>query len=414
MAQKDIQRRAITLLKKVFHGNSLTESIEMGEGGLTRDSSILRETVYGVLRHYQTLDYLLRQYTRQPIPSSDIRFLLLVAFYQLNFMRVAAYAVVNEAVSLASDYNKGVYKKLVNAVLRHYLRGEQKSLIFSENEEGRFNLPLWWVKRLQQDYPKCWQEIINAYALRPPLTLRLNRRRINQQSYCHLLKKEEIAAFWLSETTLILDKARSVTDIPGFAGGLVSLQDAGAQQAALLLGVQAGARVLDACAAPGGKTTHLLELRDCDLLALDIDPVRLDKVAANLKRLHMKASLKVANAACVHDWWDGKYFDYILADVPCTGSGVVKRHPDIRWLRRESDAAKTAEQQFHLLEGLWQTLAKQGHMLFSTCSIFKEENQQQLKRLLACYDDAYCEGEWQLLPNEVQDGFYYALLRKLG
>ena len=414
MAQKDIQRRAITLLKRVFHGASLTEPIEMDERGLTRDRAILRETVYGVLRHYQTLACLLCQYTYKPIPSADIRFLLLVAFYQLGFMHIAAYAVVNEAVSLASDYNKGAYKKLVNAVLRHYLRDGQKSLIFSENEEARYNLPLWWVKRLQQDYPRYWQEIIKAYALHPPLTLRLNQRRNNQQSYCHLLEKEEIAAFWLSETTVILAEPRPVTDIPGFKEGLVSLQDAGAQQAALLLGVRAGARVLDACAAPGGKTTHLLELSDCDLLALDIDPVRLDKVAANLERLHMQASLKVANAAYVHDWWDGRYFDYILADVPCTGSGVVKRHPDIRWLRRESDAAKTAQQQFYLLEGLWQTLAKQGCMLFSTCSIFQEENQQQLKRLLGRYDDAYCEGQWQLLPNEEQDGFYYALLRKLG
>jgi 16S rRNA (cytosine967-C5)-methyltransferase len=246
------------------------------------------------------------------------------------------------------------------------------------------------------------------------MTLRINQRKSSTQDYLRLLAEAGLSATALGEAGLLLEKPCPVDKLPGFFEGLVSVQDFGAQQAALLLDVKDGMRVLDACSAPGGKTAHLLELADIELQALDSDAGRLRKVADNLDRLRLHASLKAADAANPADWWDGRPFDRILADVPCTASGIVRRHPDIKWLRRESDIAGFQKQQENILHGLWSTLAKGGKLLYATCSVFAQENQGQIQHFLEVTTNARAVPgvQNQLLPCDQHDGFFYALLEK--
>ena len=240
----------------------------------------------------------------------------------------------------------------------------------------------------------------------------MNRRHGNAERYTALLQQAGIEAKILDDYAVRLNEAVPVQQLPQFAEGHVSVQDWGAQQAAYLLQPQDGERILDACAAPGGKTGHILEMADCALTALDIDPVRLQRVQDNLTRLGLHAQLHCAAAQNLDDWWDGQPFDAILADVPCTASGTIKRNPDIKWLRRPNDAAKTARQQEILLDCLWQTLKPGGRMLLATCSLFHEENGRQCQKFLQRHADAQLQHEQTLLPNDKQDGFYYALISK--
>jgi 16S rRNA (cytosine967-C5)-methyltransferase len=263
------------------------------------------------------------------------------------------------------------------------------------------------------------------------MTLRVNRRLGSPQAYLDLLAADGIMASQIGPDALLLERPLPVEKLPGFAEGLVSVQDAGAQYAARLLDVQDGMRVLDACAAPGGKTTHILELANVDLLALDKDDQRLLSVQDNLQRLQLTARLQAGDAACPADWWDGQPFQRILADVPCSASGVVRRHPDIKWLRRREDIVGFAQQQGAILAALWQTLATGGKLLYATCSVFSQENREVIDEFLHRHSDAqqlplaapglsdgprFSEGpgfnKGQLLPNEQHDGFFYALLHK--
>ena len=282
-----------------------------------------------------------------------------------------------------------------------------------QDTEAKYNLPQWWIDKLKNDYPKYWHNIVAASQLPPPLTLRVNRRHMTGEAYLALLAEQEIEASLLGEQAVRLKQATSVVNLPQFSEGVVSVQDWGAQQAALLLNPQAGERVLDACAAPGGKTGHILELADVDLLALDVDAKRLRRVAENVERLGLPARLQAADASKLDGWYDGVQFDAVLADVPCTASGVVKRHPDIKWLRRKTDAQSVALQQHQMLDVLWSTVKVGGRMLLATCSVFPEENQQQLQAMLSRHANARLRLEEQLLPNDAQDGFYYALIDKV-
>lgn len=340
----------------------------------------------------------------------------------------APYTVVDQAVSAADSRPDMVpFKGLVNGSLRRFLRERQGVEDYiSRNAEARWNHPLWWVDLVRNVYPQQWQDIL-AGAQRPaPLTLRVNRRRSDRQSVLAAFEQAGVAARPAGEAGIVVTQPRPVTQLPGYAEGWWSVQDAGAQEAAPLLQVRDGMRVLDACAAPGGKTAHLLELADIELLALDADAARLKRVDENLDRLGLrtpKVTLAAADAADLDKWWDGTPFDAVLADVPCTASGIVRRHPDIRWLRQHEDIARTARLQRRILDTLWRTVAPGGKLLYVTCSIFPAEGVKMAADFERRHDD--CErlaAPGQLLPiasdaadatvGTDRDGFFYALFAK--
>jgi len=286
---------------------------------------------------------------------------------------------------------------------------------------ARWQHPVWWIARLRRDHPAHWESILAAGNSHPPMCLRINRRRATSADFLKQLDADGIAARALDDTALLLDKPVAVERIPGFAAGLCSVQDWGAQAAAGLLDVQDGMRVLDACAAPGGKAAHLLETANLDLTALDADAQRAARITDNLHRLGLAATVKVADARTVDAWWDGRAYDRILADVPCSASGVVRRHPDAKWLRREADIASFAATQKTIIDALWRTLAPGGKMLYATCSLFAEENARQVEAFIDRHADArqlamplntIRDTQSQDLPDAEHDGFYYALLQK--
>ncbi|ASK27213.1 16S rRNA (cytosine(967)-C(5))-methyltransferase RsmB [Neisseria chenwenguii] len=380
-----------------------------------QEGGALQDIAYGCQRYLGSLKHMLGQLLKKPIDNPQLESLLLAAIYQLHYTRNAPHAVVNEAVEQIAKIGRGQYRSFANAVLRRFLRERDKLAASCKKDDvAKHNLPRWWIAYLQNHYPKYWHNIAAAFQIHPPLTLRVNRRRATAAEYVETLAAEGIAAKALDDYAVTLEEAVPVARLPGFSDGLVSVQDFGAQQAAYLLTPKDGERILDACAAPGGKTGHLLELADCDITALDIDETRLERVRSNLERLGFQtASLHCADARDLAKWYDGRPFDAILADVPCTASGVARRNPDIKWLRRPTDAVKTARQQESLLDALWQTLTKNGRMLLATCSVFVEENEQQLQKFLNRHADAELVGQHILLPNKYQDGFYYALIQKL-
>jgi len=317
----------------------------------------------------------------------------------------------------------------VNAVLRRFVR-ERDALVEAAGQQpaGAFNHPLWWIERLKRDWPSQWQALLREANRHPPMTLRVNARRGSAAAYVQRLAAHGVAAQACGSHTVVLAEPCPVTQLPGFADGEVSVQDAAAQLAAPLLlgeaGLPAGARVLDACAAPGGKAAHLLELADLDLLALDSDPQRLARVLQTLDRLHLRATVKAGDARDPTSWWDGRPFAAILLDAPCSASGIVRRHPDIRWLRRPGDIAALARIQAQLLDALWPLLAPGGRLVYATCSVFKAEGQQQIDAFLqrqgpggASLDPA-SPGHLLPLPDNaiagpaMPDGFYYALLHR--
>ncbi|QRN41462.1 MAG: 16S rRNA (cytosine(967)-C(5))-methyltransferase RsmB [Neisseriaceae bacterium] len=413
--QNKIQTYAVKILKQVLlERRNLTDvfACVFFENSL-KEIPVIKDISYGVLRYYKLLDYWVNCYLKTTLKEIEIYLLLLVALYQLNYTRAAEYAVVNEAVNLAAKKYQGKYKKLVNAVLRNHLRGRPNNLLIpNDNIEALYNLPHWWVNKIINDYPGQSIDIFSAYQTHPPLTLRVNARKIETSDYLNILREESIEAVQWDQFAICLIKPIPVTKIPYFFDGYVSVQDWGAQQAVPLLEVTDDAYVLDACAAPGGKTGHLLEYANCELLALDISLERLKKVEDNLKRLNLSAQLKCADAGKLETWWDGRYFDYILADIPCTASGVVKRNPDIKWLRQLADANNMAKSHEKLIDNLWKCLRSQGKMLIATCSIFREENQDQILKFLSRNPDASLMQQLQILPNKDKDGFYYALVKK--
>ncbi|HSW07849.1 16S rRNA (cytosine(967)-C(5))-methyltransferase RsmB [Aquabacterium sp.] len=343
----------------------------------------------------------------------------------------AEHTLVDQAVTAARQRTPAA-ANFVNAVLRRFVR-ERDALVEAARHQpvAAYNHPLWWIERIKQDWPQQWQALLLAANRHPPMVLRVNARRGTAQSYVQHLAGLGRAATAVGEHAVQLHKPSPVHELPGFAGGEVSVQDLSAQRAAPLLlaaGLPPGARVLDACAAPGGKTAHLLELADLDVLALDSDPLRLARVQDTLNRLQLTARLQAADARDVPRWWDGDPFDAILLDAPCTASGIVRRHPDVRWLRRMDDVVALARIQAELLDALWPLLKPGGRLLYATCSIFKLEGQQQIDAFLqrqaadkprldpaspghlpGLPDNAVRPG---LAPETSGDGFYYALIHK--
>ncbi|TAG06000.1 MAG: 16S rRNA (cytosine(967)-C(5))-methyltransferase RsmB [Betaproteobacteria bacterium] len=425
-----VQRRAAEALLAVLAGNNADTAIARVDtsqfDGASR--SALADLVLGTLRFFGETRGIVRQFVRAK-PEPLIEAILWVAVYQLAHSKTASHVVVSQAVAAVEAVNRGA-KGFANAVLRNYQRAPEAALAKArDTDEGEWNHPAWWVKRVRADHPEWWELILRGGNAQGPLTLRINPRKTTQEKLVAAFKRKEIELDVLSDATVVMKRARSVQRLPGFAEGWFSVQDAGAQLAAPLLGAKTGMRVLDACAAPGGKAAHILELSDCSLVALDIDVLRNQRVSENFSRLGLTAEIRAADASQIKEWWDGKPFDRILLDAPCTGSGVVRRHPDGKWLKRETDMAQLANLQALLIDRLWQTLAVGGRMLYCTCSVFKQENAAQIDAALLCHanmrririnlpgDPASSGG--QLLPGgnkktHNHDGYFYALLEKIA
>ncbi len=394
----------------------LDESLRRKSVWTPAQRAALQDLSYGTLRFYGQLNSILDLLLHKHMTDNRITYLLLVALYQLQYSRAAQHAVVDHAVRSADILNPKI-RGLVNAILRNFLRNQADLIAQAAmNDEGRYSHPQWWIDELRAQYGEAAESILEAGNGHPPMTLRVNQRRGTTGEYLAKLIEQDIPARLIAPDALQLDKPVSVDKLPGFFDGLVSVQDAGAQYAARLLDVKAGMRVLDACAAPGGKTAHMLELADVEMVALDKDEKRLLRVNENLQRLELSATLLTGDAATPDRWWDGKPFERILADVPCSATGVARRHPDIKWLRRKKDIASFAAQQSDILQALWPLLAQDGLLLYATCSVFKQENQEVIDKFLAKNPVAQQRVTelpgGQLLPNNQHDGFFYALLQK--
>ena len=424
---RNLQKLAASTLEDILAGAALhqvlPQRLQMLETPGERGA--LQDIVYGSLRYLGRLDMWLEALLQRPLTDPQLGWLLRVALYQLAFTRAPAHAVVHNAVTAAGEGWRG---GLANAVLRNFQRRrtelDQRA---DATLTGRWSHPEWWIHKVQADYPEHWQGILQAGLTHPPFTLRVNARHGSTEDYLQRLTDAGMPAQQTGAFAVTLDKAVAVQLLPGFVEGDVSVQDAGAQWAAPLLDVQAGQRVLDACAAPGGKTGHLLETADVTVTALDLDATRLARVQQNLDRLGFTAQLVQGDAATPNAWWDGQPYDRILADVPCSASGVVRRNPDSKWLRRPDDIPGFARQQAAMLDALWPMLASGGKLLYATCSIFPEENalqvqafidrQNTISRATTGTDEVErCPlpmNNGQILPDATHDGFFYALLRKI-
>jgi len=401
---------------RVLGGASLTAALEKDVRGASRPA--VQDLAYGTLRDYGAPEAILAALARKPIPDRAVRALLLCALHALRHERRAPHTVVDEAVTACAEIGHGAARGFVNALLRNYLRRREGLEAEARGSEAaRCGYPSWWIERVRRAYPTTWEAALAAGNTHPAMTLRVNRRKLSVDAYLAKLTALGVDARRAGEFAVRLSQPRGVEALPGFAEGEISVQDAGAQLAAPLLDVRGGMRVLDACAAPGGKTAHVLELADVELLALDRDAERVPRIGATLERLGLAAQIRTADAGDPDSWWDGKPFDRILLDVPCSASGVVRRHPDIKWLRREADLAGFAREQSRLLAALWRVLAPGGKLLYATCSVFPEENGAVVDAFLARRPDARRPPlpdlrDGQLLPDGEHDGFFYALLEK--
>lgn len=418
------------ILQVVEHGRSLDDIFQSDWfQSLTlsrRDQGLVREIAFGLCRWYFSLSSLLRQRLQKPLRARDrdIETVLLIGLYQLLVMRTDSHAAVNETVKLALAQKKKWAKGLVNALLRGVIRDK----IELDKNAGAEAYPDWMRARVEADWGEQAESILLAGSERPPMTLRVDTRQSDIDTLMARLAADGILAtrHAFVDTAILLQTPCDVTQLPGFEQGLLSVQDAAAQLAAPCLGCAPGARVLDACAAPGGKTLHLLQsYADIEVDALDSSESRLQLLRQNLQRAGQSARIMVGDAASPRDWFDGRGYDAVLADLPCSASGVLRRHPDIKLLRRESDIMPLLAQQGRMLQALWTVVKPGGKMLFSTCSIFKEENEIQVARFLQQQSDATevsLDGvEWgeprvhgrQILSGtDNMDGFYYALLTR--
>lgn len=379
----------------------------------------IQDLSYRSLRQWGRGRALLAQLADKPVHPPVLHCLLCSALALLSDTTPAysEHTLVDQTVTACgADRELVKAKGLVNAILRRYLRERERlHQRLQQDETAQWNYPNWWIDQARNAWPGEWQALLAAGNAQPPLTLRVNGRKTCVSDYLSLLHSHQIAATKIGPSAVRLQRAMPVSAIPGFAQGLVSVQDAAAQLAAPLMDLKDGLRVLDACAAPGGKTGHLLELADIALTAIDQDPDRLARVADNLHRLGLSADLRCADASR-SDWWDGRYFDRILADVPCTASGIVRRHPDIRWLRRPEDAQQLADDAAAILDNLWRLLAPGGKLLLVTCSVWPEESAAQATRMVEHHQAIALPSPGQLLPatqaDQDHDGLFYALLQK--
>ena len=428
---------AAQVVSEVLHaGRSLTAALDHA---LTtpgqpppRHAALIQEMVYGTLRWAIALQAQLEAFLKKPLKQKDqdIHALLLVGLYQLTHMQVAPHAAVTETVSAASALGKEWAKDLVNAVLRNFLRmpaAQRDALLRAPHLT--YSLPPWLLEQVRAAWPDHWPAICAASNARPPMTLRVNRQKSTRADYLAVLGQNDMPATTVAHTDagLTLAQAVPVAALPGFLTGHVSVQDGAAQLAAILLDAQPSETILDACAAPGGKSCHILErMPSVKLVAVDHDAFRMERVTQNLTRLGLNATCITGDAATPADWWQGPAFDRILLDAPCSATGVIRRHPDIKHHRTEQDLVELQRTQARILDALWPWLVSGGKLLYVTCSILPMENEQQISDFLARHDDAaavplalswaHATGHGvQILPgDEGMDGFYYACVRKVS
>ena len=400
----------------VAAGRSLADAmerrVENAAGGA------LADLCYNTLRRYGRVQALVRALSHKGAADPRLEALLWCALSALDSGRYSDYTVVDQAVRAAALLELCPARGYVNGLLRSYLRQrEALNRRIASDPQALHQHPLWWIEALERAYPDTWRAIAAAGNTHPPMCLRVNRRRTNVDAYAARLEASGIAALRAGPSALLLQKPLPVSAVPGFNEGEVSVQDAGAQCAAQYLDLAPRQRVLDACAAPGGKSAHILETADVELVALDAHAPRAAHIGAGLARLGLVAQVQAADCTAVDAWWDGRAFARVLADVPCTGSGVARRHPDIKWLRRAADVPAFARRQAAILDALWRVLAAGGKLLYVTCSVFPEENSAVV--------DAFCGRTpqarrrelpggvpAQLLPGAGHDGFYFALVEK--
>lgn len=418
----------------IDRGRSLTEALEHVEGlDHERDRPLVQELSFGTLRLLPRLRALASQLLNKPLKQEDgdLEALILIGLYQLLATRIPPHAAVASSVAASRVLGKDWAANLVNALLRRFQREREALLARADhNEETSWLFPQWLLDRFKADWPAHWREIAQASNTQAPMFLRVNRLAMGRDEYAARLADIQITARPTIDTPagLVLDQPLPMARLPGFAEGLVSVQDASAQLAAPLLGARSGERVLDVCAAPGGKTAHLLELADnrLDLTALDIDPQRLEQVRHTLNRLSLTARLMAGDAAAPAGEWAQGTYDRILLDVPCSATGVIRRHPDIKWLRRRDDIPALSARQGRMLDAIWPLLTPGGTLLYVTCSLLLEENERQIRAFLSRWPDAReapLAVTWglkvsagrQILPTpDGGDGFYFALLLKVS
>lgn len=421
---------AARVLSRVLqNGQSLTAALDnvVPAVDAVKDRAFVQALCYGVCRYYHRLDFILSQLLDKPLKDVEVKSLILIGLYQLQFMRVKPHAAVSETVAAARK--KPWAKSLVNAVLRNYQREQERIEQQADQEpSAAVSHPRWLIDQIRQDWPQQSAQLFLENNRQPPMVLRVNQARTSREQYLRQLAEHDIGATPVAfcASAVMLDKPVSVDMLPGFDQGLVSVQDTAAQLAAQLLDVRAGQRVLDVCAAPGGKAAHILESQPQlnELVAVDIDAARMQRVNENLQRLKLEARLLVGDAAAPETWWDGMPFDRILLDAPCSALGVIRRHPDIKLLRRDEDIAQLQALQKNILSAVWPLLATGGILLYATCSVLKRENELQIQAFLAEHSDAAqvpIDAGWgsprefgrQIFTGEsAMDGFYYARIVK--
>ncbi|MRI33378.1 16S rRNA (cytosine(967)-C(5))-methyltransferase [Endozoicomonas sp. OPT23] len=427
--QSSVRLAAAKVVSRVVAGDSLNQALPVYQDTLgKKDQPLLAELCYGTLRYYFRLDAWLGKLMDKPLKTKekDIHSLMLVGLYQLFYTRIPAHAAIGETVQVTRTLGKAWARGLVNGVLRNAQRQEQELKEFTETDDISLTAhPQWLLGKIKKAWPDYWQNIAAANNSSPPMTIRVNEQHVSRNRYLKKLLEAGISAnpSVIAPQGITLTKAQAVDNLPGFFDGVSSVQDESAQLSGNLLKVKAGDRVLDACCAPGGKTCQLLEINpEIELQALDVDEKRLTRVQENLERIGLRAKL-MAGDGCEPDvWWDGEQYDHILLDAPCSATGVIRRHPDIKLLRKPEDIDALAELQGRILETMWSLLKPGGTLLYATCSIMPAENSKQIERFLAkeeCAELQAFEGDWgldtgfgrQILPGS-GDGFFYALLRK--
>ncbi len=393
------------------------------------DRRFAKELCFGALRWFDQLEFILNRYLSRKLKrkDSDIKMLILIGLYQLHYLNTPGYAAISETVNAVAELDKAWAKPLVNAVLRRSQREFHKiQPELNKNLTARYSHPQWLVNKIQLDWPDLWEAVLQANNQRPPQHLRVNVLKTSRESYLDELSRAGIRAekMDLTPSAILAPDAVDVSRLPGFEAGYVSIQDAGAQLAATLLDPQPGDRVLDACAAPGGKTAHICERQPSidEITAIDVDKKRIGLLNNTLSRLNLNAKVIKANVGATDSWWDGQPFDRILLDAPCSATGVIRRHPDVKYLKSSEQVANLRNIQAELLEATWPLLKRGGKLVYSTCSLLDDENDRVIEKFLNNHPSANLETireEWgiattygrQLLPCiDNTDGFYYAKL----
>jgi 16S rRNA (cytosine967-C5)-methyltransferase len=430
-----VRANAALILSKLLqqHGSLATQLPRTSENTDASSLSLLKELCYGSCRWFFQLDDAIAKLLSKPLKTkdSDIHCLLIIGIYQLAHLRTPDYVSINETVNAVALLKKPWAKGLVNGVLRQFQRQISSGTLAFSSDSARYSHPQWLIDQLKTAWPQHWQDILEAGNKHPPMSLRVNQRQISQQQYLQVLHESGIAAIAgaYADSAIYLETPCAVDELPGFFQGWASVQDEASQLLPSLLKPSAGHRILDACAAPGGKTCHVLETEPAleEVVALDIELRRLERLHENLQRLELdseRVSVIGADATQTASWWDGRCFDRILLDAPCSATGIIRRQPDIKLLRHASDIARLTDLQSRLLDSLWACLKPGGILVYSTCSILPAENSEQVERFLANTADALaipisahwgisCKQGRQLLPTDNgPDGFYFACLQK--